>query len=81
MDSDPGLSIQSMTVEVNDGFLDTTSTLTIPSADRTDAGNYTCAASNTVFGSPVQDLQQFMLTVNCKCLIAMHAVSIADSFV
>ena len=65
-----------MTVEVNDGFLDATSTLTIPSADRTDAGNYTCVASNTVFGSPVQDLQQFMLTVNCKCLIAMHAVHI-----
>ena len=71
MDSDPGLSIQSMTVESNDGFLDTTSTLTIPSVGRTDAGYYTCVASNTVFGSPVQDLQQFMLTVNyCKCLIA-----------
>ena len=74
MDSDPGLSIQSMTVEMNDGFLDTTSTLTIPSVDGADTGNYSCVASNTVFGSPVQDLQQFMLTVNCKCLIAMHAV-------
>ena len=71
MDSDPRLSIQSMTVVINDGFLDTTSTLTIPSVDRTDAGNYSCVASNTVFGSPVQDLQQFMLTVNCKCLICM----------
>ena len=80
MDSDPGFSIQSMTVESNDGFLDTTSTLTIPSPDRADAGNYSCVASNTVFGSPVQDLQQFMLTVNCKCLIAMHAVYTADSF-
>ena len=81
MNSDPGLSIQPMTVVISDGFLDTTSTLTIPSVDRTDAGNYSCVASNTVFGSPVQDLQQFMLTVNCKCLIAMHAVYIADSFV
>ena len=71
MDSDPGLSIQSMTVVISDGFLDTTSTLTIPSVDRADAGNYSCVASNIVFGSPVQDQQQFILTVNyCKCLIA-----------
>ena len=68
MDSDPRLSIQSMTVEINNGFLDTNSTLTIPSVDRADAGDYTCVASNTVFGSLMQDVQQFMLTVNCKCL-------------
>ena len=80
MDSDPRLSIQSMTVEINNGFLDTTSTLTIPSVDRADAGNYTCVASNTVFGSLMQDVQQFMLTVNCKCLVdellAMACVSL-----
>jgi len=76
MDSDPRLSIQSMTVEINNGFLDTTSTLTIPSVDRADAGNYTCVASNTVFGSLMQDVQQFMLTVNCKCLTAMHVVHV-----
>ena len=76
MDSDPRLSIQSMTVEINNGFLDTTSTLTIPSVDRADAGNYTCVASNTVFGSLMQDVQQFMLTVNCKCLVPMYVVHI-----
>ena len=68
MDSDPGLSIQSVTVEGDNGFLITTSTLTILSVDRSDAGNYTCVASNTVFGDPVSDVEQFMLTVNCKCL-------------
>ena len=76
MDSDTRFSIQSMTEESNNGFLDTTSTLTISSVNRADTGNYSCVASNTVFGSPVQDLQQFMLTVNCKCLIAMHVVHI-----
>ena len=77
MDTDPRLSIQSMTVEINNGFLDTTSTLTIPSVDRADAGNYTCVASNTVFGSLMQDVQQFML---CKYdLVAMHVVHITVS--
>ena len=71
MDSDPRFSIQSMTEESNNGFLDTTSTLTISSVNRADTGNYSCVASNTVFGSPVQDLQQFMLTVNCKCLVSV----------
>ena len=66
MDSDPRLSMQSVTVEGDNGFLITTSTLTIPSVDRTDAGNYTCVASNTVFGSPMSDMQQFVVTVNCK---------------
>ena len=65
-----------MTVEINNGFLDTTSTLTIPSVDRADAGNYTCVASNTVFGSLMQDVQQFMLTVNCKCFTAIGVVHI-----
>ena len=68
MDSDPGLSVQSMTEESDNGFLVTTSTLTIQSVNRSDAGNYTCVASNTVFGSPASDMQQFMLTVNCKYL-------------
>ena len=72
MDSDPGLSIQSVTVENDNGFLDTTSTLTIPSVDRSDAGNYTCVASNTVFGSPASEMQQFTLTVNCKYLVTVH---------
>ena len=71
MDSDPGLSIQSMTEENENGFLDTTSTLTVSSVDRSDAGNYTCVASNTVFGSPASDMHQFMLTVNCKCIAYM----------
>ena len=69
MDSDPGLSIQSVTEESINGFLNTTSTLTIQSVDRSDAGNYACNASNTVFGSPVSDMQQFMLTVKCKYLV------------
>ena len=77
MDSDPRLSIQSMTVEINNGFLDTTSTLTIPSVDRADAGDYTCVASNTVFGSLMQDVQQFMLKVNSKCLTAVHVVYVS----
>ena len=68
MDSEPRLSIQSVTVEGDNGFLDTTSTLTIPSVNRSDVGDYTCVASNTLFGSPVSDMQQFMLTVNCKYL-------------
>ena len=72
MDSDPRLSIQSVTVENNNGFLDTTSTLTISSVNRSDAGNYTCVASSTVFGSPVSDMQQFVLTVNCKYLLTVH---------
>ena len=72
MDSDPRLSIQSVTVESVNGFLNTTSTLTVPSVNRSDAGNYTCVASNTVFGSPVSDMQQFMLTVNCKYLVTVH---------
>ena len=72
MDSDPGLSIQSVTVENDNGFLDTTSTLTVPSVDRSDAGNYTCVAANTVFGTPMSDMQQFMLTVNCKYLVTVH---------
>ena len=80
MDTDPRLSIQSMTVEINNGFLDTTSTLTIPSVDRADAGNYTCVASNTVFGSLIQDVQQFMLKVNRKCLTAMHVVAICQCY-
>ena len=71
MNSDPGLSIQSVTVESDNGFLDTTSTLTIPSVNRSDAGNYTCVASNTVFGSPASDMHQFMLTVNCKYIAYM----------
>ena len=71
MDSDPGLSIQSVTVENNNGFLDTTSTLTVQSVDRSDAGNYTCIASNTLFGSPMSDVQQFILTVNCKYLVTI----------
>ena len=72
MDSDPGLSIQSMTEENNNGIFNTTSTLTIPSVDRSDAGNYTCVASNTVFGSPTSEMQQFVLTVNCKYLVTVH---------
>ena len=72
MDSDPGLSIQSVTEESVNGFLDTTSTLTVQSVARSDAGNYTCVASNTVFGSPMSDMQQFMLTVNCKYLVTVH---------
>jgi len=80
MDSDPRLSIQSMTEETNNGFLDTTSTLIIPSVDRADTGDYTCVASNTMFGSLMQDVQQFMLTVNCKCLIAMRVVHILIAF-
>ena len=75
MDSDPRLSIQPVTVESDNGFLDTTSTLTIPSVNRNDAGNYTCVASNTVFGSSMSDVEQFMLTVNCKYLAYM---SISD---
>ena len=78
MYSDPRLSIQSMIVEGDNGIFNTTSTLTIPSVDRSDAGNYTCVASNTVFGDPVSDMQQFMLTVNCKCLMSMSDV---DRFV
>ena len=72
MDSDPGLSIQSVTEETINGFLNTISTLTISSVARSDAGNYTCVASNTVFGSPASDVQQFMLTVNCKYLVTVH---------
>ena len=72
MDSDPGLSIQSVTVEGDNGFLDTTSILTISSVDRSDAGNYACVASNTVFGSPASEMQHFMLTVNCKYLVTVH---------
>ena len=68
MDSDHGLSIQSVTEESVNGIFNTTSALTIPSVDRSDTGNYTCVASNTVFGSPVSEMQQFMLTVNCKYL-------------
>ena len=68
MDSDPRLSTQPVTVEGDNGFLITTSTLTIPSVDRSDAGNYTCVASNTLFVSPMSDMQQFMLTVNYKYL-------------
>ena len=71
MDSDPGWSIQSVTVENNNGFLDTTSTLTVQSVDRSDGGNYTCIASNTLFGSPMSDVQQFILTVNCKYLVTI----------
>jgi len=72
MDSDPGLSIQSVTEENNNGIFNTTSTLTIPSVDRNNAGNYTCVASNTLFGSPASEMQQFMLTVNCKYLVTVH---------
>ena len=72
MDSDPRLSIQSMTVENNNGIFNVTSTLTIPSMDRSDAGNYACVASNTVFGSPMSDVEQFMITVNCKYLVTVH---------
>ena len=72
MDSDLRLSIQSVTVENNNGFLDTTSTLTISSVNRSDAGNYACVASNTVFGDSMRDMQQFMVTVNCKYLVTVH---------
>ena len=72
MDSDPRLSIQSVTVEGVNGIFNTTSNLTIPSVDRSDAGNYICVASNTLFGSLVSDVQQFMLTVNCKYLVTVH---------
>ena len=78
MNSDPGLSIQSVTVESDNGVFSTTSTLTIPSVDRSDAGNYTCVASNTVFGDSMSDMQQFILTVNCKYLMSMSDV---DRFV
>ena len=71
-DSDPGLSIQSVTVENNNGFLNTTSTLTISSVDMSDVGNYACNASNTLFGSPASEMQQFTLTVNCKYLVTVH---------
>ena len=71
VDSDPRLSIQSVTVEGDNGIFNTTSTLTVSSVDRSDAGNYTCVASNTVFGSPASEMQQLMLTVNCKYLVYM----------
>ena len=80
MDSDPGLSIQSVTVENNNGFLDTTSTLTKSSVDRSDAGNYVCVASNTVFGSPASDMQQFVLTVNCKYIAYMSMSDVHGLF-
>ena len=80
MDSDPRLSIQSLIVESDNGIFNTTSTLTILSVNRSDAGNYTCVASNTVFGSPASDMQQFVLTVNCKYLAYM-SMSDVDCFV
>ena len=69
-----------MRVEGENGFVNIISTLTIRSANRSDAGNYTCVASNTVFGSPMRDIGQFVLTVNCKYMFwykyaSIHATS------
>ena len=74
IDSDPRLSIQSVTVEGDNGIFNTTSTLIIPSVDRSDAGNYTCVASNTA----ASDMEQFMLTVNCKSLNCFMSMSDVD---
>ena len=47
-------------------FITVTSTLTIDPAERSDAGNYTCVASNDVFGEERSDTQVFTLVVNCE---------------
>ena len=50
----------------SDGFISVTSTLTISSLLRTDAGTYTCTASNTVMGSNMMISRTFNVTVYCE---------------
>ena len=48
-----------------DGFSIVNSTLTISNLTRSDAGDYTCTASNTVMGVGVMETLTFTLSVNC----------------
>ena len=51
-------------MEDGEGFISINSTLTIPSLNRIDTGDYACSASNSLAGSNVTRV--FTVTVNCK---------------
>ena len=51
-------------------FITVESTLMISDAMPSDAGIYTCDASNTVYGTVRSDVEQYIVTVNCKhCIL------------
>ena len=47
-------------------YICTNSTLSITSVTPDDTANYTCIASNDIYGTQVNDSQQYTLIVNCK---------------
>lgn len=48
----------------SDGFISVSSTLTISNLMRSDAGHYTCIASNAETGP---EIRVFTIRVNCEC--------------
>ena len=75
MNGDPGVVITtSIQSGVAPDFITVVSTLTISMSAESDAGIYSCVASNMVFGEGRQDSEDFTIMINCEVFVTFFAV-------